>query len=67
MKAAIVVDDYKLPVFRRRLSESGYQFEEMAGVTADTKTLTVQTENLSALADVVKAANRESKLVGARQ
>lgn len=67
MKAAIVVDDYKLPVFRRRLGESGYQFEEAAGVTADTKTLTVQTENLTALAEVVKAANRESKLVWEKQ
>jgi hypothetical protein len=28
MKAAIVLDDWKLPVFRKRLSEAGFAYED---------------------------------------
>lgn len=60
MKAGIVIDDWKLPIFDRHLSESGYVYEKHPGVTAGTLTLTVETEDAKALAVVVRAANTEA-------
>lgn len=60
MKAAICIDDWKLPIFERHLKNSGYTHEEHPGVTADTLTLTVVTDDAKALEKVVRAANTEA-------
>ncbi len=64
MKAGIAIDNWKLPIFERHLKQSGYTFTSMPFVE-ETQVLHVQTDNLEALAEVVKAANTEAAMTGA--
>jgi len=57
MKAAIVIDDWKLPIFNEHLTNSKYQFEQHPGVAPGTLTLTVVTNDVKALEKVVRSAN----------
>ena len=59
MKASIVLDDWKLPIFKRHLEGAGFTYTRHSGVTEGTMTLTVETELLTKLSGVVKAANSE--------
>lgn len=61
LKAAVCIDDWKLPIFRRHLTGAGYSFTEHPGVTEDTLTLTVMTNSVLELKPVVEAANAEAK------
>lgn len=63
MKAGIVVDDWKLPVFRRRLTEAGYEYTDAGGLTHDTTVLTVVTDNMLALKEVIEACQAECRKV----
>ena len=67
LKALIAIDDWKLPIFERHLSQAGYQYEQGAVVTDDTLIMTVKTDNIEALGVVVKAANTEAARTGAKQ
>ena len=58
MKAGIVIDAWKLPIFEKYLTEGGFTFENKGHFTPDTLTLTVQTEDIAALHKVIAAANR---------
>jgi len=60
-KAAIAIDDWKLPIFERHLAGGGYQYEQHPGLTDDTLTLTVTTDCLQDLEVVVRAANNEAR------
>ena len=60
-RIAIAIDDWKLPVFERHLTEAGYAFEKGPGVTPDTLTLTVLTSAVLALGAVIQAANTEAR------
>lgn len=60
IKAAIAIDDWKLPIFVRHLTQAGYAFDEGNGLTADTMFLYVVTSNSTALEIVVRAANDEA-------
>lgn len=64
MKAAIAIDDWKLSIFERHLKQSGYSFEQSGRLTPNTLLLTVVTDNLEALAEVVKSANNEASRTG---
>lgn len=67
MKAAIVLDDWKLPIFERHLTQSGYKFQNVGrypAAGAEAIVLHVETENANALAIVVKAANTEAERTG---
>jgi hypothetical protein len=64
MKAAIAIDDWKLPIFERHLSRAGYAYEKGDGLTPDTLHLYVVTDNMVALHGVVRAANDEARLTG---
>lgn len=66
-KAAVAIDNWKLPIFERHLQQAGYSFERVDGLTKDAMILTVTTENLVALGEVVKAANTEAARTGAPQ
>lgn len=59
LKAGIVVDDWKLPVFRRRLSEAGFEYEDAGAFTANTTALTVETTNMLALKKVLEECQAE--------
>jgi hypothetical protein len=52
--AAIVLDDWKLPTFKRMLDAAGYEYKQFQGVTADTVTLKIKTHDLSKLAPLVR-------------
>lgn len=67
LKAAIAIDEWKLPIFERHLAQSGYVYKKGPGVTLDTLFLTVETENMQALEIVVRAANAEAAQTGALQ
>lgn len=59
MKAGIVVDDWKLPIFRKRLTEAGYTYTDVGGLTHDTTVLTVETNNILKLKDVLERCQEE--------
>jgi hypothetical protein len=58
VKASIAVDNWKLPVFRRRLTEAGYEYKDAGGFTADTTILTVETDNMLKLKQVLEECSR---------
>ena len=64
MKAAIIIDNWKLPIFDRHLKQSGYSYESTPNLTKNTMVISVQTENQRALGIVVKAANTEAAHTG---
>lgn len=59
MKAGIVIDRWKLPIFTRHLKEAGFSYEEVGGLTADSLVLTVETDDRPKLQRVVVAATVE--------
>lgn len=60
MKAGIVIDKWKLPIFSRRLKAAGFAYEEVGSLTSDSLTLVVVTDNAQALGQAVLAANKEA-------
>lgn len=63
-KAGIVIDEWKLPIFERRLKQAGYSFENSGLLTTGTLLLRVDTTNLETLDVVLKAANTEAAMTG---
>ncbi|MDH5525164.1 MAG: hypothetical protein OEY01_14405 [Desulfobulbaceae bacterium] len=53
-KAAIVLDDWKLPIFKKTLDNEGYEFSKFSGPTDGCITLQVETDDLNKLAKVVQ-------------
>lgn len=64
MKAGIVIDSWKIDIFRRNLKSSGYSFIEAGHLPEDCLLLTVTTDNVIALNEVVTAANLEAAKTG---
>lgn len=64
MKAAIAVDDWKLPVFRRRLTEAGFAYTDAGAGPGATTFLTVVTEDGDRLKRVLEACQAECKATG---
>ena len=64
MKAAIAIDGWKLPIFERHLTQTGYQFEHAGELSEGVLVLTVKTDNLLALGEVVNAASTEAAKTG---
>lgn len=61
LTAAVAIDKWKLAIFKRHLDAAGYAYTEGPGLTADMLILKVKTVSVSALGQVVLAANRECK------
>lgn len=61
MKAGIGLDDWKLPIFRRRLAEAGYQYRDAGPFTGDTTFLTVETNDFLALKKVIEECEAECR------
>lgn len=61
MKVGIGLDDWKLPVFRKRLTEAGFTYTDAGGLTHDTTVLTVETDDIFALKKVVERCQRECR------
>lgn len=66
MKAAILIDDWKLPIFERHLKQADYSYEQGAGITKNTILLRVVYTDVNALEKVVRAANTEASIPIAR-
>ena len=66
-KAGIAIDDWKLAIFDRHLRQAGYSFENSGHLTAGMLVLRVDTTNLVALSEVLRAANTEAAMTGAPQ
>jgi hypothetical protein len=64
MKSGIAIDDWKLPIFERHLTQAGYAFENLGELTKGILLLTIETDNQTALAGVVVAANEEAHKTG---
>ncbi len=67
MKAGIAVDDWKLPVFRKRLTEAGFTYTDAGARTAGSTVLTVVTDDVLGLKRVVELCQRECKANGRPQ
>lgn len=64
MKAGIALDDWKLPVFRKRLSEARYTYEDAGSLTPGVTLLHVSTDDPAALAKVIIACQAECAKTG---
>jgi hypothetical protein len=60
MKAGIAIDNWKLPIFDRHLTQAGYTYKKGPGLTKCTMFLQVKTDDPKALEIVVRAANTEA-------
>lgn len=61
LKAGIAVDNYKLPVFRKRLTEAGYTYQDGGALIGDTTLLTVETNDMLALKKVLERCQAECR------
>ncbi len=61
MKVGIAVDNWKLPVFRKRLTAAGYQYQDGGALTADATLLTVETDDTLGLQKVVELCQIECR------
>lgn len=64
MKAGVALDDWKLPVFRKRLTEAGYVYTDAGEVTPGTTMLHVQFTDQEALRLLLEDAADECKRQG---
>lgn len=64
MKAGICLDAWKLPIFERHLQRAGFTYEVGPGVSGDTLTMYVVTDEGRDLVNVVKQANMEAAKTG---
>lgn len=54
MKVGIVIDNWKLPVFRKRLTDAGFGYTDAGGLTSNSTVLTVETDNILKLKRVIE-------------
>lgn len=59
--AGVVIDKWKLAIFKRHLDAGDYSYTEHPGVTPDTLILKVKTERVAPLQKVIAAAQLECK------
>ena len=59
--AGIAVDNWKLPVFRRRLKEAGYQYRDAGPLIGDTTLLQVETNDVLTLKKVLEQCQSECR------
>ena len=59
MKACIVVDDWKLPIFRNQLAGAGYKYTDGGCLCHGTTLLTVETDNILKLKEVIESCQRD--------
>lgn len=61
MRVGIAVDDWKLPVFRKRLTEAGYAYADGGALTSGATLLTVETDDALALKKVIERCQKECR------
>lgn len=63
-KAGIALDDWKLPIFRQRLEQAGYAYEDGGAPAPGVTILNVQFLDQAHLTRVVTEANAECSRTG---
>jgi hypothetical protein len=61
VKAGIAVDNWKLPVFRKRLKEAGYEYLDGGALTGATTLLTVEMNDMLALKRLLERCQSECR------
>lgn len=59
--AGVVIDDWKLPIFKRHLDAASCEYTENPGITAGTLTLRVKYDWVATLKPIIEAAERECR------
>lgn len=54
MKAGVAVDNWKLPTFRKMLTDAGYAYVDAGALTHDTTLLQVETDDVLRLKSVLE-------------
>lgn len=67
MKAGIAVDNWKLPIFRERLTEAGYTYKDGGALTGDTTLLTVEADDILRLKKVLEKCQTEARGIAQSQ
>jgi hypothetical protein len=59
--AAVALDDWKLPIFKKHLDAAGYKYEHPVNLTTDAKNLILKVhyEWVHELKPIIEAAQRE--------
>lgn len=57
--AGVVLDEWKLPIFKKHLDAAGYKYDEPVPFTAGTLVLKVHYEWVHELKPIIEAAQRE--------
>lgn len=63
-KAGIVVDDWKLPVFRRRLTAAGYTYTDAGELTPNVTLLQVEYNDMLKLKRTLEECQAECRKTG---
>jgi hypothetical protein len=58
-KVAIMLDAWKLKIFKKHLDGASFSYKKHPGLTANTLTLKVETDDVPRLKTTVEAAQRE--------
>lgn len=61
MRAGIAVDNWKLPVFRKRLTAAGYEYQDGGALTSEATLLTIETSDMLALQKVIELCQIECR------
>lgn len=64
IKAAVMIDDWKLNIFKVHLDKAGYSFTKNPGLTPNTLNLTVMTNSVLELKPVIAEANEAARKQG---
>lgn len=59
--AGVVLDRWKLPIFKRHLDAAGFEYSEHPGVTSDTMLLKVKADFVATVQPIIEAAQRECR------
>lgn len=62
--AGVVIDAYKLDIFKKHLDAGGYKYTQHDGPKPGTLTLRVEYEWVESIQPVIQAANDEAKRKG---
>lgn len=62
--AAVVIDNWKLPIFEKHLKDAGYTYKQFPGLTDDALVLKVDYEWVAALNPIIQAAYHECATKG---
>ena len=59
-KAAIIIDEWKLPIFKEHLDDGGFKYEEYPGPNKGQILIQAQCNTIPEIAPLVTAANIEA-------